>query len=195
MTRGYGQQHHHHRNHHHTMAKYTGSKTASKMYLEKKKQARNEASRALKKYAKKVRKEGLESDRVKVNSDSGDGSDKDVKSGNDYIQVKEEKEEMLRGRNGYNEEGYIHTKDKSRRIQGKGSKQKGKHNPFAKQQQEARAKAELRAQKQEERAQTQAIIKEKERIRDIKRKKFLRQKKPHIGGQIGRLLEKIKQSS
>ena len=72
-------------------------------------------------------------------------------------------------------------------------KQRVKRNPFARQQREAEEKATLRAQQQEERKKVQAMIKEKERIREAKKRKFLRQKKPNVGGQIGRLLEKIQQ--
>ena len=180
---------------------------ASMMFKEKKKLARNEASRALKKYAKMVRKEGLVSDRVKIENSQqttleGKVGEKEVVS---VQRLKNSNEEQFRDRHDNNfatissmsEKRVFDKKDdskkgNSRELKGK-EKQRVKRNPFARQQREAEEKATLRAQQQEEKKKVQAMIKEKERIREAKKRKFLRQKKPNVGGQIGRLLEKIQQ--
>ena len=179
----------------------------SMMFKEKKKLARNEASRALKKYAKMVKREGLESDRVKVDKaqlvalkmDEGGGKCIDNVQGAKVV----EDEKYIWKSNGYTNIGgdrIVHTDERDddmKEVKG-GNKKNVKHNvkknPFERQQRQAEEKAVLRAQRQEERRKTQAIIKEKQRIREAKKRKFLRQKKPHVGGQIGRLLEKIQES-
>ena len=171
----------------------------SMMFKEKKKLARNEASRALKKYAKLVKKEGLESDRVTIGKTSlegnlGEGKIEGVQifEASDSKKYRDRKDNNITSRGKHDNEGDDSVNDR-KELRRKG-KQKVKRNPFAKQQREAEEKAAQRAEQQEERRKIQEIIKEKARIREAKKRKFLRQKKPNVGGQIGRLLEKIQQS-
>ena len=164
---------------------------------------------ALKRYAKMVKKEGLESDRVKVVDKTplvtlkrDEKREKDI----DNVQrMKVIKDEMSRSWKAnesnsvggssirQNDENNDKEKGDSRGTR-KNGKRKVKNNPFMRQQRQAEEKAALRAQQQEERRKIQAMIKEKERVREQKRRKFLRQKKPHVGGQISTLLEKIQKS-
>ena len=175
----------------------------SMMFKEKKRLARNEASRALKKYAKMVKKEGLESDRVTIGKPPLEGNlgEEEIEGvqmfeASDSTKYRSRKDNNIANtsdsRGEYNNEGDDSVND-SKELRRKG-KQKVKRNPFAKQQRAAEEKAALRAEQQEERRKIQEIIKEKARIREAKKRKFLRQKKPNVGGQIGRLLEKIQQS-